>query len=183
MPNVIETQLTDIENLEISSNKAYVKFRNNQSSVEVSSEIGNGILIESKQKSERGYIAINDHFLASLTFYSKSFPIYLVISMLCLISSLFFIFLSTSIFDIFLTSMAIIVGVVYFIAYFRTKTARLSFRLTNEPDYHILLGGVVTSKHKQINRFIQRVIQNSLKVMSGQEMPSHSPKIRKGPPL
>ena len=47
MPNVIDIPLTDLENLEISPNKAYVKFRKNQSEIEVSSEVGKGIIIES----------------------------------------------------------------------------------------------------------------------------------------
>ena len=183
MPNVIDIPLTDLENLEISPNKAYVKFRKNQSEIEVSSEVGKGIIIESKHKSELGSIAINDNFLASLTFYSKSFPFYLAMSLICLFSTLILLVTATDVEQLIIAFIVLIISIIFIILFFTSKTARLSFRLTNEQDYHILLGGLVISKHKKINKFIQKALQNSLKVMNGNGMSNHSQSVRKGPPL
>ena len=120
--------------------------------------------------------------LASLTFYSNSFGLS-AISLMCLFSSLILLFTVKDVEQLIFAFIFAIISIIFLVLFFSSKTARLSFRLTNEQDYHILLGGSAISKHKKINKFIQKALQNSLKVMNGNEISNHSQSVRKGPPL
>ena len=82
MPNVTEAPMTTSDNMTISEETAYAKFSAPSGYVEVISTINRGIQIRSKYKSEEMTIGINDHYLASVTYRSKTFPIFIALGIL-----------------------------------------------------------------------------------------------------
>ena len=77
MPNVLEVPMDKSESMTISEETAYAKFSVSAGYIEVISTINRGIQIRSKYNSEEMTIGINDNYLASVTYQSKRFPIFI----------------------------------------------------------------------------------------------------------
>ena len=69
------------EDITISDESAYAVFTARKARVEINSTMNKGIQINS-YKSEQVSIGINDSYLASVTYRRRSFPIYLIVSIL-----------------------------------------------------------------------------------------------------
>ncbi len=168
MPNVLEVPMKNSESMTISEETAYAKFSVSAGHIEVISTINRGIQIRSKYNSEEMTIGINDHYLASVTYRAKTFPIFIAVSILFgTIAFLCYIMASVEsndpgplLFAIFSTIISIIsIGL-----YFSSKRARLSFRLADEQDYDILLTSNAVQDSNLMQLFIQKILMNSLKV-------------------
>ena len=156
------------ESMTISEETAYAKFSVSAGYIEVISTINRGIQIRSKYNSEEMTIGINDNYLASVTYQSKRFPIFLALGILfAAISFVFYIlaFTNTSNGVAILTAIVFTIFSVVFIgSYFTSKRARLSFRLADEQDYDILLTSNAIQESNLMRLFIQKILMNSLNV-------------------
>tara|TARA_X000000368_G_C22819856_1_gene618524 strand:+ start:97 stop:657 length:561 start_codon:yes stop_codon:yes gene_type:complete len=168
MPNVTEVPMNRSESMTISEETAYAKFSGPSGHIEVISTINRGIQIRSKYKSEEMTIGINDHYLASVTYRSKTFPIYIALAILFGAVSFYFYLLAIMESD---NEVAMLAGFIFTIfsiicigSYFSSKRARLSFRLADEQDYDILLTSKAIQDSDLMQLFIQKILMNSLNV-------------------
>ena len=169
MPNVTEAPMTTSDNMTISEETAYAKFSAPSGYVEVISTINRGIQIRSKYKSEEMTIGINDHYLASVTYRSKTFPIFIALGILFGAVSFYFYLLALT--EPYNNRVAMLTGFIFTIfsmisigSYFSSKRARLSFRLADEQDYDILLTSKAIQDSYSMQLFIQKILMNSLSV-------------------
>lgn len=169
MPNVTEAPMTNSDSMTISEETAYAKFSAPSGHVEVISTINRGIQIRSKYKSEEMTIGINDNYLASVTYRSKTFPIYIALGIL--FGAVSFYFYLLAVMNPYSNEVAMLAGFVFTIfsiisigSYFSSKRARLSFRLADEQDYDILLTSKAIQDSDLMQLFIQKILMNSLNV-------------------
>ena len=88
MVNILDIPMKKTEDITISDESAYAVFTARKARVEINSTMNKGIQINSSYKSEQVSIGINDSYLASVTYRRRSFPIYLIVSILFLIIGL-----------------------------------------------------------------------------------------------
>ena len=164
MPNILDIPMKKTEDITISDESAYAVFTTRKARVEINSTMNRGIQINSSYKSEQVSIGINDSYLASVTYRRRSFPMYLILSVLFLLIGLMFIVGSddSSGFIGFIVCLG--VSFVLISLFYYTRMARLSFRLADEQDYDILLASSAVHDSNLMQLFIQKILMNSLKV-------------------
>lgn len=154
------------QSLSISSTVAEVQFTARKAKISIKSELNKGILINSRFKSEQTSIGINDNYLASVTYRRRSFPIWIVLGVFSFIVGLTLLLSAGSGDDGLMITGIILVGfsIVFIGLFFYTRIARISFRLSDEQDYDILLASSAVKNSELMEKFIQKMLMNSMNV-------------------
>ena len=172
MPNILDIPMKKAEIITISGDSAYAKFTARKAYIEINSTLNRGVQINSRYKSEQVSIGINDYYLASITFRRRTFPIYIIVSVFFFLLSCYTLFLALDSYDgeseMIFSLIFFIVSMSCILAYFYTKMARLSLRLADEQDYHLLFSSSAVKDSKRIQEFIQKVLMNALKIEDDQ---------------
>ena len=163
MPNILDIPMNRTEDITISDESAYAVFTARKAKVEINSTMNRGIQINSSYKSEHVSIGINDSYLASVTYRRRSFPIYLIVSVLFLIIGLISVVVDDGK-NLLTLLICLAISFVSLFLFYYTRMARLSFRLADEQDYDVLLASSAVHDSHLMQLFIQKILMNSLKV-------------------
>ena len=164
MPNILDVPMKKTEDVTISDESAYAVFTARKARIEINSTMNRGIQINSSYKSEQVSIGINDSYLASVTYRRRSFPIYLIISVLFLIVGLISVAAAEGTSGVLTLLICLAISFVSMFLFYYTRMARLSFRLADEQDYDVLLASSAVHDSQLMQLFIQKILMNSLKV-------------------
>lgn len=164
MPNILDVPMKKTEDITISDESAYAVFTARKARVEINSTMNRGIQINSSYKSEQVSIGINDSYLASVTYRRRSFPIYLIVSVLFLIIGLISVAAAEGPSGVLTLLICLAISFVSMFLFYYTRMARLSFRLADEQDYDVLLASSAVHDSHLMQLFIQKILMNSLKV-------------------
>ena len=154
------------QSLTISNTVAQAEFTARKANIEIKSELNKGIQINSRYKSEQTSIGINDNYLASVTYRRRSFPIWIVLGVFSFIVGLILLLSAEAGDDGVMITGIILLGcsLVFIGLFFYTRIARISFRLADEQDYDILLASSAVNDSELMQRFIQKMLMNSMNV-------------------
>ena len=167
MPNILDIPMKKAEKITVSATTAYAKFTGKKAHIEIKSTLNRGIQINSRLKSEQVSIGINDYYLASTTFRRRSFPIYIILSVFLGLFGLFLGWFSLSEAEdemMVVSLLLLFVSLICIGLYFYTRIARLSFRLSDDQDYDILLASSAVTDSQGMQVFIEKLLMNALKV-------------------
>ena len=164
MVNILDIPMKKTEDITISDESAYAVFTARKARVEINSTMNKGIQINSSYKSEQVSIGINDSYLASVTYRRRSFPIYLIVSILFLIIGLISVAAAEGTSGVLTLLVCLAISFVSMFLFYYTRMARLSFRLADEQDYDVLLASSAVHDSQLMQLFIQKILMNSLKV-------------------
>ena len=164
MPNILDVPMKKTEDITISDESAYAVFTARKARVEINSTMNRGIQINSSYKSESVSIGINDSYLASVTYRRRSFPIYLIVSVLFLFIGLISVAAAEGPSGVLTLLICLAISFVSMFLFYYTRMARLSFRLADEQDYDVLLASSAVHDSHLMQLFIQKILMNSLKV-------------------
>ena len=185
MPRVLDIPMKKTESISITDKQVHAKFTARKAHIEIKSVLNKGISINSRFKSEQTSIGINDNYLASVTYMKKTFPAYMIGFVAFLILGILFSLGSGStdpsigydddstteesdasgevVFEVMLYIFFGLSGICLFL-YFYTQIARISFRLADEQDYDILLSSSAVQDSDLMQKFIQKILMNSMNV-------------------
>ena len=154
------------QSLTISNTVAQAEFTARKANIEIKSELNKGIQINSRYKSEQTSIGINDNYLASVTYRRRSFPIWIVLGVFSFIVGLILLLSAEAGDDGVMITGIILLGcsLVFIGLFFYTRIARISFKLADEQDYDILLASSAVNDSELMQRFIQKMLMNSMNV-------------------
>lgn len=160
MPNVQDLPMTRVREMYVNEEECYAEFVGKSGQISIKSTARKGIVIRSKLDSQSMVVGINDNFLASVIYRRRTYPIYIILSVISA-----FVGIVYSMFD---DSVGMFVFLFYFaaillaFAYFLTRAARIAFRLTDEQDYQILLRSGAVRDNELMADFIERILMNSM---------------------
>ena len=184
MPRVLDIPMKKTESITITDKQVHAKFTARKAHIEIKSVLNKGISINSRYKSEQTSIGINDNYLASVTYMKKTFPAYMIGFATFLLLGILFSLGSGStdsssefedsstegsddygevVVEITLYIFFALSGICLFL-YFYTRIARISFRLADEQDYDILLSSSAVQDSDLMQKFIQKILMNSMNV-------------------
>ena len=104
--------------------------------------------------------------IPSVTYRRRSFPNWIVLGVLSFIVGLTLLLSAGSGDDGLMITGIILVGfsIVFIGLFFYTRIARISFRLSDEQDYDILLASSAVKNSELMEKFIQKMLMNSMNV-------------------
>jgi hypothetical protein len=160
VPNILDLPMTKVNDMYVNELECYAEFRAKKAQISIKSEARKGVVIRSRLKSESMLVGINDNYLASVLYRSRSFPIWLI---LCVLSLL----LSAGLLGSDYAWITLFMSMMFLLMFFLTKTARIVFRLADEQDYQILLKSSAVQNPDLMANFIERILMNSMDHFSG----------------